>query len=130
MTAREGCENQMGEFIKISDDDKVITLAVPLGTTVYQVITNCENICWDSEKWKPLINAPYRIKGCSSFSACHTRYCGVKDIIVSLSNIMILNGSWGKTVFASMSEAEEAGMRLVADNKKRLEEYIAARSEE
>lgn len=36
----------MGEFIKISDDDKVITLAVPLGTTVYQVITNCENICY------------------------------------------------------------------------------------
>lgn len=120
----------MGKFIEISDDEKVLTLAVPLGMTVYRIITNCDNICWDSKKWKPLINAPYDIKGCSSLSACHTRYCGVEPITVSLSNIMTLDKSWGKTIFAGLPEAEEAGMRLVADNRKRLEEYIAARSEE
>lgn len=120
----------MGKFVKISDDGKVLTLAVPIGSNVYQIRTDCDSICYDSKKEGLLLGAPKEIKGCSCFSACHTRYRGTEPIVVSLSNIQMIDRVWGKTVFADMSEAEEAGMRLVADNKKRLEEYIAARSGE
>lgn len=112
----------MGNFMSVSDDKKTISLSVPLGSTVYQVMTDCENQCYLMEE--SLKEAPSDVKSCNYSSACHVKYCGLNKVVVTLNNLSFIDSLWGKTIFADSDEAGMAGIELVKANRKRFDDYI------
>lgn len=103
----------------ISNNKKVISLPVPLGTTVYQVNTTCGDFClFQKENFNNLV--PYKEQGrCSNILPCHTIGKEPREIELNINNLSLLN-EWEKTIFESYNEAKDKTKELVHKNIKYL----------
>jgi len=104
----------------ISHDNKTIHLPVPLGSTVFQFYTKCNDACtFQKEAFDKAF--PKADQGrCSEYMPCHTRPGGVRTVTLSLSNLDWVLRDWGKKVFETESEATEAMHAVVELHKKQL----------
>lgn len=103
----------------------MIEIPVPLGTTVYDVVTTCGDFClFQKNRFKELKNAGIEgfVGHCSSNNPCHTQLHSIREMTLQYSNLEYVLKEWGRKVFASAEEATEAGNNIVAAHRKTMEE--------
>lgn len=102
--------------MKISEDKKIITLEVPLGSMIYEFRTRCCDACsFQKEKFKKEFSDR---DGCNHNSPCHTEYVGTHGFELNMNNLGYVLSGWRKDYFPTEKEAEEAGKKLVEDHIK------------
>lgn len=103
----------------ISEDKKIISLPVPLGSIIYQVNTTCGDFClFQKEKFDKL--TPDR-KQCFNKLPCHTIEKEPIKIELTINNLSLLN-EWEKTVFETYEKAKEKTKEIINKNIKVLED--------
>ena len=109
-----------GRFI--SDDKKVISLPVPLGTTVFTVGTSCGHFCYWQQKLFDE-HFPNKENGhCSVYMPCHTIPWGIYVHELKFSNMQTILDTWGDRTFATREEAEDRMKTIVEANRTKMRE--------
>jgi hypothetical protein len=104
----------------ISEDKKTINLPIPLGTTVYRFITDCNNACtFQKEKFDEAFPETKNSR-CNSKMPCHTSLHSIQPVILNLSNLDWVLNDWQINFFETEAEAREAGSKLVKEHRKQL----------
>jgi hypothetical protein len=104
----------------ISDDKKIITLPVPLGSKVYYYNLTCFDGCIFQ---KELFDRVYpKDKGgrCGSLP-CYIEIHGIREIELNLHNIHLILEKWEEKFFSSKAEARIKAMEIIELNKKELQ---------
>lgn len=106
----------------ISLDKTTIRLPVPLGTTVWEFVTKCNDACtFQAEEFDAAFPPKEGEEGrCSMFLPCHTRFCWADTMTLTLNNLSFILERWQKSIFATKEEAQTAGEKLVEEHKKQL----------
>ena len=103
----------------------MIEIPVPLGTTVYNVVTTCGDFClFQKNRFNDLKKADKEgfTGRCSESNPCHTQLHSIREMTLQYSNLEYVLKEWGHRVFATAEEAAEAGHKIVAANRKTMEE--------
>lgn len=106
----------------ISDDKRVITLPVPLGSTLYQVATECGDFCLFQQERFDKIFPPTKEGRCAKDMPCHTMEWNVYKIVLKFSNIEFVLENWEKWVFPSEEAAQQRMKDVVESNRKKMQE--------
>lgn len=105
----------------ISEDKKIITLPVPLGTTVYTFNTRCNDACtFQKDKINQMESIDKMQISCSQDAICHIKLIGTLCESLTLRNLYYILPDWGTKWFATEDEAFAAGTKLVEEHKNRM----------
>lgn len=100
------------------DNNKIINLPVPFGSTVYTYVTTCGDFClFQSEKFLK------RGFCCGDNSPCHTKLHGTRKIVLNYETLGRVLTEWGKTIFATPEEAAQAGKKLIKEHQSIMLSY-------
>lgn len=104
----------------ISEDKKTINLPVPLGATLYRIITACNDACMlQAEKFNSVF--PSKEGGrCSVDMPCHTKLHSALPFVFALGDLDWVLKKWQITCFETESGAKEAGENLIEAHKQQL----------
>lgn len=102
-----------------NDDKTVLTLPVPLGTTIYSVSLKCGDFChWQSKNFHSK-NTDGTLK-CDVNSPCHTVKWHVYKNVFTLSNIEWVLNNYGQWIFDNKAEAESKAESVIKHNRKTM----------
>lgn len=110
----------MNKFI--NEDQTVITLPVPLGSTVYQVATKCGDFCTFQQELFDKIFPPVKEGRCGVDKPCHTVEWNVYKSALEFSNMEFILENWGVWVFPSEEAAQQRMKEIVDANRKKMRE--------
>lgn len=104
----------------ITEDQRTINLPVPLGTTVYRIVTSCNDACmFQIEKFNEIF-PPKEGGRCSQDMPCHTKLHSIQPTTMNLSDLDWILKRWQISIFETENEAREAGERLIIEHKQKL----------
>ena len=117
--------------IRISPDKRTITLPIPLGSTAYGFITECNNTCYRDENdrmgsaetrfAKKDKRDEYNI-GCGWKHNCHVLFKGVHTKTLALDNMGDIMAGWLTRYFPDEEQAKQAGIRLITKHRRFLDD--------
>lgn len=111
------CNEDLKRFV--SDDNRVITLPVPLGAMVYSYHADCFDGClFQKEQWAKVMGTSS--KGQCGLQPCRTMNLRVTKQALTLSNIQTVLCLWGTAFFATADEARTQGEIEISHNKEEL----------
>lgn len=107
----------------INEDKTIITLPVPLGTTLYQVTTGCGDFCmWQEDRFNKVF-PPIKEGRCGHDKPCHTVEWHIYKITLAFHNMEYMLNNFGTWVFASRKEAEKRSTEIVENNRNLMRQY-------
>lgn len=101
------------EMTYISEDRKVITLPVPLGTTLYEPITTCGDFCLNHKELFDKLYPKNEIGRCDRNMVCHTQLHSIRKFVFELSNIERVLNNFGVWIFETEEEAIEKATKII-----------------
>lgn len=103
----------------ISEDKKTINLPVSLGTTVYRIITSCNDACtFQKEKFDKVF--PSKGNRCGQDMPCHIKLHSIQPVKLKLSNVEWILTQWNISIFETENKAREIGERMIKEHKQKL----------
>lgn len=106
----------------INEEKTIITLPVPLGSTLYTPVTSCGDFCYFQKELFDSTFPPVKGSRCSHQMPCHTKSCTVRRFIFSFQNMETVLRDYGTWIFASKEEAAEKGERYITENRDKMRE--------
>lgn len=106
----------------INEDKTVITLPVPLGSTVYQVVTNCGDFCTFQQELFDKVFPPTKEGRCGVGKPCHTVEWNVYKPTLKFSNMEFILENWGIWVFPTEEAAQQRMKEVVEGNRKKMQD--------
>lgn len=104
----------------VSEDKMVITLPIPLGTTLYEIVTTCGDFCYFQEDKFNEIYPKELATRCNRDMPCHTRLHSIKPIEFNLSNIETVLKDFNKWIFTTEDEAKQVAEKIIEKNRKEM----------
>lgn len=106
----------------LNEEKTVITLPVPLGTTVYQVTTGCGDFCTFQQELFDKAFPPVKEGRCGKDKPCHTAEGNVYKHTLKFSNLEYVLNNWGVWVFPDEEDAKRRMKEVVENNRKKMRE--------
>lgn len=106
----------------INENKTIITLPVPLGSTVYQVATKCGDFCTFQQKLFDKVFPPVKEGRCGVDKPCHTVEWNIYKPTLKFSNMEYVLENWGIWVFATEEAAKQRMKEVLENNRKKMQE--------
>lgn len=104
----------------INDEKTIITLPVPLGSTVYQVTTKCGDFCTFQQDLFDKIFPPTEKGRCGVKKPCHTVPYQIYKSKLKFHNMEFVLENWETWVFPTEEAAERRMKEIVEGNRKKM----------
>lgn len=110
-----------GDKMKFINEDKtVITLPVPLGSTIYQVSTKCGDFCTFQQELFDKIFPPTKEGRCGKEKPCHAVEAIIYKKKLEFSNMEYVLKNWETWFFLTEDAAEQRMKEVVEANRKKM----------